>query len=219
VAQHSNRETLLQHGLSLVHERGFAGSSVRDIVQAAGVPQGSFTNHFASKEAFGLEVLERYHLAARDVISATLSNPALTPLRRLRAWCEVQLARLKSDDMRRGCLYGNFGVEASDQSEAIRKRVAEMFRENQDSIAQCLQAAVAAGELAPETDTSDVAGFLLSSLQGAVMLSKAERSAEPVERFLRVVFSGLLPPPDPGGGRRSRRSAKAAKGKTRRSTR
>ena len=38
-------------GLQVVHERGFAGASVRDIVQAAGVPQGSFTNHFGSKEA------------------------------------------------------------------------------------------------------------------------------------------------------------------------
>src|SRR3981189_2885020 len=101
----SNREKILTKGLRVVHERGFAGSSVRDIVQAAGVPQGSFTNHFASKEAFGLEVLELYHLAAREVISATLSNPALPPLRRLRAWCEAQLERLRSDDMRRGCLY------------------------------------------------------------------------------------------------------------------
>jgi TetR/AcrR family transcriptional repressor of nem operon len=213
VAQHSNRQTLLKHGLSLVHERGFAGSSVRDIVQAAGVPQGSFTNHFASKEAFGLEVLELYHLAAREVISTTLSNPALSPLRRLRAWCESQLERLKSHDMRRGCLYGNFSVEASEHSEAIRRRVAEMLRQTQDSIAQCLEAAVAAGELPPETETSDVASFLLSSLQGAIVVSKAERSAEPVERCLRVVFSALLPPAAPGGRRASPRYAKAAKAK------
>ena len=53
----SHREKILTEGLRVVHERGFAGASVRDIVQAAGVPQGSFTNHFASKEAFGLEVL------------------------------------------------------------------------------------------------------------------------------------------------------------------
>jgi TetR/AcrR family transcriptional regulator, transcriptional repressor for nem operon len=56
----SNKEKLLTDGLRLVHERGFGASSVRDITQAAGVPQGSFTNHFASKEAFGLEILERY---------------------------------------------------------------------------------------------------------------------------------------------------------------
>jgi TetR/AcrR family transcriptional repressor of nem operon len=115
--------------------------------------------------------------------------------------------------MRRGCLYGNFSVEASEQSEVIRKRVAEMFRETQESIAECLQAAVAAGELPPETETSEFAWFLLSSLQGAILVSKADRSAEPVERFLRVIFSALLPPADHGGRRASPRHAKAAKAK------
>jgi TetR/AcrR family transcriptional repressor of nem operon len=43
----------------VVFERGYCGASARDIVQAAGVPQVSFTNHFRSKEAFSLEVLER----------------------------------------------------------------------------------------------------------------------------------------------------------------
>ena len=55
----SNREKILSEGLRVVHERGYAGASVRDIVHAAGVPQGSFTNHFATKEAFGLEILDR----------------------------------------------------------------------------------------------------------------------------------------------------------------
>jgi len=46
-----------------VHQQGLAGASVRDIVEAAGVPQGSFSNHFASKEAFGIEILDlfRFH--------------------------------------------------------------------------------------------------------------------------------------------------------------
>jgi TetR/AcrR family transcriptional repressor of nem operon len=57
VAKPSNREKILTEGLRVVHERGFAGASVRDIVEAAKVPQGSFTNHFASKEAFASKSL------------------------------------------------------------------------------------------------------------------------------------------------------------------
>ena len=53
----SHRQTILTEGLRVVLERGFCGASVRDVVQAAGVPHGSFTNHFVSKEAFGLEIL------------------------------------------------------------------------------------------------------------------------------------------------------------------
>ncbi len=48
----SNRDKIVANGLQVMLERGYVGASVRDIVEAAGVPQGSFTNHFASKEAF-----------------------------------------------------------------------------------------------------------------------------------------------------------------------
>src|SRR3984885_10976470 len=189
----SNKEKLLSDGLQLVHQRGFGASSVRDIVQAAGVPQGSFTNHFASKEAFGLAVLERYHDMTSAAVRATLRNDALPPLRRLRAWMDGQLEYLRQDDMRRGCLYGNMSAEASEQSETIRARVASVFAENEASLAYCLEAAIDAGELAPNTDVREFAGFIVSSLQGAILVAKAQRSAVPVERFERVLFQHLLP--------------------------
>jgi TetR/AcrR family transcriptional regulator, transcriptional repressor for nem operon len=188
----SNKEKLLSDGLRVVHQRGFGASSVRDIVQAAGVPQGSFTNHFASKEAFGLEILERYHDMTSANVRATLRNDALPPLRRLRAWMEGQLEYLRKDDMRRGCLYGNLSAEASEESEAIRTRVVSVFAENQASVAYCLEAAIDAGELAPNTEVQELAGFIVSSLQGAILVAKAQRSPIPVERFERVLFQQLL---------------------------
>jgi len=189
----SHKEKLLSDGLRVVHQRGFGASSVRDIVQAAGVPQGSFTNHFASKEAFGLEILERYYEMTSANVRATLRNDGIPPLRRLRAWIERQLEYLRKNDMRRGCLYGNLSAEASEESEAIRTRVASVFAENQASVAYCLEAAIDAGEMAPNTEVQELAGFIVSSLQGAILVAKAQRSPVPVERFERVLFQHLFP--------------------------
>ena len=200
----SHKEKLLTDGLRIVHQRGLGASSVRDIVQAAGVPQGSFTNHFASKEAFGLEILERYWEMTSANVMATLRNDGLPPLRRLRAWVDNQLEYLRKDDMRRGCLYGNLSAEASEESEAIRTRVASVFAENQASVAYCLEAAIDAGELTPNTDVQELAGFIVSSLQGAILVAKAQRSPIPVERFERVLFQQLLPQGDIASKRRGR---------------
>ena len=204
----SNKEKLLADGLRIVHERGFGASSVRHITQAAGVPQGSFTNHFASKEAFGLEILERYRAMTSAAVRATLRNDRLPPLDRLRAWIEGQLSYLRKDDMRRGCLYGNLSAEASEASDAIRFRVASVFAENQASVAYCLEAAIEAGELAPKTDVQELAGFIVSSLQGAILVAKSQRSPIPVERFERVLFRHMLPQGGPVSKRRGRRSAR-----------
>jgi TetR/AcrR family transcriptional repressor of nem operon len=193
-ARTPNRDRLLTAGLRVIHERGFGASSVRDIVQAAGVPQGSFTNHFVSKEAFGLEILEQYYAMTNAGVMATLRNDALPPVARLRRWIEVQLAYLEQDDMRKGCLYGNMAAEASEQSEAIRARIVRAFAENQESLAYCLRAAVEAGELSARTDIVEAAGFIVSSLQGAILVAKAARSPEPIQRFLRTLFSTVLRP-------------------------
>ena len=188
----SNREKILTEGLRVVHERGFAGASVRDIVEAAKVPQGSFTNHFASKETFCLEILDLYFEDVRAMIQRTLRNDSLPPLERLRGFVDAQIKYLHRTGWRNGCLIGNFSAEASEHSEIIRKRIVEIFEELRKSVAYCLRAAVKNGELPRKTDCDELGGFLIASLQGAVLESKAERSAIPVERFKRLIFSTLL---------------------------
>ena len=188
----SNRERMLAAGLEVVHAHGYAGASVRDIVSAAGVPQGSFTNHFACKEEFVLEILDLYVAAGRELMAATLLNEALPPLQRLSSYLDANQNRLDANQMRNGCLFGNFSAEATDHSEPIRARLVEIFAELQRHLAICLRAAVDAGELPDDFDTGEVAGFIVSSLQGACLLAKAERSAAPFTRFKQVLFGQVL---------------------------
>jgi TetR/AcrR family transcriptional repressor of nem operon len=188
----SHRETILERGLRVVHAHGFANASVRDIVQAAGVPQGSFTNHFVSKEAFGLEIINLYHANGGELLRATLLNDSVGPLQRLAAYIDAAKNRLNEDGMRHGSLLGNFTAEASVHSEPIRLRLVQIFAELTDAVAYCLTAAVSAGELPREFDVDEAAAFVVSSLQGAYLLAKAYRSPEPVERFSRILFSTIL---------------------------
>ncbi|XBS69258.1 TetR family transcriptional regulator C-terminal domain-containing protein [Acerihabitans sp. KWT182] len=193
MARASHRDKILTVGMEVVHAHGFAGASVRDIVQAAGVPQGSFTNHFASKEAFGLEVIDLYYANARKTIGDTLRNDSLAPLKRLRAYIDAGLARLNKNHMRDGCLLGNFTAEASGWSEPIRLRLNDVFDETQQSLVYCLRASVESGELDARLDCEEMAAFIVSSLQGANLLAKARQSPAPVERFRDMLFSTILP--------------------------
>lgn len=192
MAKPSHREKILTEGLRVVHAHGFANASVRDIVQAAGVPQGSFTNHFVSKEAFGLEVIDLYFSRSDAVIRDTLRNDALPPLQRLADYIETSRNRLNQDSMRNGCMLGNFTAEATDHSEPIRDKLLRIFDNIRDAIAYCLEAAVKAGELRADFECEEVAAFIVSSLQGANLLAKAQRNPEPVDRFKRILFTTIL---------------------------
>jgi TetR/AcrR family transcriptional repressor of nem operon len=173
-------------------ERGYVGASVRDIVEAAGVPQGSFTNHFVSKEAFSLEILERYFANSRIVIGETLRNDAVAPLKRLRAYVDASIAAVKSHEVKNGCLVGNFAAEASDHSEIIRRRISDIYAELREAIAYCLKAAVKVGELPKNFKINDIADFIVTGLQGAWLVSKVERDLAIAENFKKTLFSTIL---------------------------
>ncbi len=192
MAKHSHREKILTVGLRVVHAHGFGNTSVRDIVRAAGVPQGSFTNHFASKEVFGVEIIDLYFANTAEVIRQTLRNDALKPLDRLRAFIDTKTGRSNRNSMRDGCLLGNFAAEASDNSEIIRLRLLEVFAAERSSIADCLQSAVQAGEVSSEISCDEIAGFIVSSLQGASLIAKTERDPGAVEQFKDILFSLVL---------------------------
>lgn len=190
MAKVSNRDKILTAGVRVVHERGFGGASVRDIVQAAGVPQGSFTNHFVSKEAFGLEVLDIYFQKSVAMFAETLRNDARAPLERFGAFLDANIERASGENLCNGCMIGNFAAETSG-SDAIRPHLVEIFDAVRDAIASCLKAGVVAGEVRADLDCDDVAAFVVASLQGANLLAKVERSAEPMKRLKRIALDIL----------------------------
>lgn len=73
----------------------------------------------------------------------------------------------------------------------IRKRLIEIYEEMRQAVAYCLRAAVKSGELSRKNDCDELAGFLIASLQGAILQSKAERSSVPIERYKHLIFSSL----------------------------
>ncbi len=204
----SNRDKILQEGSKVVHRLGFGGASVRDIIQAAGVPQGSFTNHFHSKEAFGLEMLERYFSTVRATLRATLHNEALPPLGRLRQFMAADLNRMEHDGIENGCMLGNFCGETIAHSERIRLRLIDIFAELRAALADCLDAAVRAGDLPATLACDGMAEFIVAGLQGAAMQAKTQRDPAPVRRFQHTLFELLLARPDADAGPLARRAAR-----------
>ena len=116
----SLREAILSAGLRVMFQSGYQGTGVRDICAAAGAPQGSFTNHFRSKEAFARDVLDRYFANVQTAVNEALNDKSLSPRQRLKRYLEIISGRLEDDQWRRGCLIGDFSLEASSQSDLPR---------------------------------------------------------------------------------------------------
>ena len=193
----SNRDRILEAGLKVMFRKGYVGAGVRDIVAEASAPQGSFTNHFRSKEEFAREVLDLYFVHTKRAIAESLEDQSLAPRERLRRYLDIITDRLASAEFRRGCLVGDLSLEAAPQSEILRTRLVEFFAEWLSPFAACIAEGQEAGEFATTFAPEDLAEFLLSSWEGAILRMKVERNAEPLERFKRIIFATVFKEPRP----------------------
>jgi len=186
------RERLLEAGVATFQRLGFNGCSVQDITEAAGVPKGSFYNHFESKEALGAAALEHFWQDGACDRLQILREPGRAPRDRLRAYFEQAAADIAAIDYTCGCLVGNFAAELSDQSKLVSAQLSAIFASWAGRVADCIREAQAAGEIGTAADPETLANFVLSAWEGAVQRARIEKTGRPLQQFLEILFSHLL---------------------------
>jgi TetR/AcrR family transcriptional repressor of nem operon len=182
--------------VEVFHARGFNGCSVQDIVEAAGVPKGSFYNHFESKEALGVEVVRAYtRLVGAYVAEAGASeifSGDRTPLERIRAYFEAVIEQNVSCGVRKGCLLGNFATELAPHSTQIANAVTEALDNWSAAVAKALGQAQEAGELPKDADVEALGRYLVDGYEGAAARAKLIDDRAPMDEFIRTTFDFLL---------------------------
>jgi len=192
MSRKSVRPQIVAAGLRVMFRQGFHGAGVRDIVADAGVPQGSFTNHFRSKEEFAGEVLDFYFDNVRQLVAEALDDRSLPPRERLRRYLDAITDRLAGDGFARGCLIGDFSLETTQISDALRARLKAIYVEWLTPFEACIAEGQRDGSIASDFPASELADFLISSWEGAILRMKVERTIEPLDRFKRIILSTVF---------------------------
>jgi TetR/AcrR family transcriptional repressor of nem operon len=187
-----SRTALIEHGTQLMLRSGYAATGLVELLQAAGVPKGSFYNHFDSKEAFGVELVRLYYAEHDRLLAALLTQTDRRPLERLRSYFDLLLQRaIDASPQSRGCLLGMLALEMAGSSEPLRASVSDAFRRWQARLAELLRQAQVAGELALEHDPQLLAALLLEGWEGALMRARASQDLESLRNSLDLAFSRL----------------------------
>jgi len=188
----NTRDHLLQVGLRRIRTMGYASTGVKEILDEADVPKGSFYHHFASKEDFAKEVLELYVRGEEERAEKVLRDGKGSPLKRLRRYFEELIDVYGPTATISGCMMGNLSLKMADHSDSIQSLLHESFSNWQTGVAGVLQEAIDRGDLAKSNKPQELAAFLLNSYEGALLRSKADRSSKPLENFLHFTFNVLL---------------------------
>jgi TetR/AcrR family transcriptional repressor of nem operon len=189
----STRDRLIHSARYLFWERGFAGTSMADLLAHSQVNSGSFYHFFESKEALLRAVLEGYLHALRPMIVDPAFLQTEEPVERIFAILAGYRERILSTDCQYGCPLGRLALEIDPENRPAHKLIAENFQGWIDAVRECLEQA--RERLPKDTDLDALATFVLAVMEGGVMLSRSSGSVEPFDRGvkqLRQHFALLL---------------------------
>ena len=184
------RKRILREAAQLFALKGFHDTKVDALIQAAEVTSGAFFHHFKGKDDLAFAVID-HHMEERgrtlDRIEKGLpeveeGDPLELVFRRLDAAAEMVLRRR---NRKGGCLIGNLSAALSDSRPEFRKRLGECFDEMAAEFQVHLAEAAADRGLSDGVDSWEIARYIVSVIEGAIMLSRTQRDIGLVQQQIR----------------------------------
>lgn len=189
MGRQSKRSDILKAGVEVLHKRGYAVTSVDSIVEAAGVPKGSFFNHFQSKEEFAIEALEAYFTPWTEKSEAILNDGKMDPSEKLAALLLVATGKAKGNY--EGCMVGNMSLELAHISEPVRLLLVKIFDAWSLSFERLIREGQEEGSFKSTLAPKKMARFIVNLFQGAIMRAKVEHSDRATKEFREIVAATL----------------------------
>lgn len=189
---HATKDRLLDAGLAMLLERGYNDMGIQALLDATGVPKGSFYHHFRDKEDFALQVIDRYIDGVHAGLDDCLNDGSRPPLARVRAFFELSEEKYRTEGYL-GCLLGGVGQELSGTSEVFRRKIDGCFQAIAARIATCLREGCEQGDLPPGTDCRQMADLLIDCWEGAALRTRLQRDPAPLGAMLDFYFRAAAP--------------------------
>ena len=203
------RWRILEAAMHLFWEKGYGSTSVADILARAGVNSGSLYHFFPGKQDLLIAVLDTYIGGIRQMLLEPNWRGVTDPIEKIWKLMDGYRDALVQTECSYGCPIGSLALELHEPDPVVRERLAKNFSNWTDAIEECL---VEAGERVPaDADRRALAEFVLTTMEGGVMLARSYRDIGYFDRAigeLKSHFNRLLRPAAKPARRRPQRRKK-----------
>jgi TetR/AcrR family transcriptional repressor of nem operon len=169
------RQEIIRKAAPIFNQRGYDGAALSDLMRATGLEKGGIYRHFSSKEALAAEAFDyawRETLGARIHDLDTISN-TVDRLKQLVANFVERRGIIPG-----GCPLLNTAVDTDDGNSVLRGRARKALRAWRSYMISIISAGTKSREIRSRVDAKKLATLIISSLEGAIMLSRIERNEE-----------------------------------------
>jgi TetR/AcrR family transcriptional repressor of nem operon len=180
------RDSIVTVGQRIMSAKGFSAVGLNEILSTAGVPKGSFYYYFASKDAFGVALLEKYFQDYLAELDASLQQTGRTMAEGLFQYFDRWRTNQLDGDCHGKCLVVKLGAEVADLSEPMRLALKQGTFGIVDRLSKAIERGVAEGSLHAGSQPGLLAESLYQLWLGASVMVKITRDASPFDAAMRT---------------------------------
>ena len=186
----ARRERILHEAEQLFFARGLKGVSMDEVAAAAGVKKANLFHYYPSKEALEVAVLDRFAASLRERVAEQFAADTPDPIAAVALMFEEAAKGMRRRRYRGGCFAGNLALEAGDDREGVRTRVAMLLRFWAAEVAALLERGRSSGFFRRDLRAGRAAEAILSLFEGALLFSKVSRKPAAIDsaRDMAVVY-------------------------------
>jgi AcrR family transcriptional regulator len=188
MSSEGTRTALLEAAKRLVFERGYARTSVRDLVSEAGANLGAVNYHFGSRENLLNQAMLEFFLEWGESVGQVEVAPGAGPLEQLAARARPMVDGIPSAQP----LFVVFleGLLQSRHSPALRRELAEHYARQREQASERIRASPGAGEMAPRS-AEVIASYMLAVADGLQIQALIDPKSVPTGDELAAFYEGL----------------------------
>jgi AcrR family transcriptional regulator len=179
------RQFIIEKAAPIFNQKGIAGTSMSDIMEATKLAKGGLYGNFDSKEALCLEVYTYLTNLTHDAVTKNI-NEAVTAIDKLHALLNFYDNRLLAGNMG-GCPILNFGTEADDTNPLIKQKVNETINRAKNRFVKIIHDGKQNGEFTADFDGELYALKAFTMLEGAILISKVQNNLQHLHTVVDVL--------------------------------
>jgi TetR/AcrR family transcriptional repressor of nem operon len=169
------RGRIIEHAAALFNQKGYDGASMAELMEATGLEKGGIYRHFNSKEEIAAEAFD---YAWRTVFQARMDQLDLIPNRLDRLKKFISNFVEGTPVLPGGCPLLNTAVDSDDGNAVLRERVRRALDQLRDRLTDIAKQGMKAGHIRKGTDPASLSTLIVSSLEGALMISRLARNRD-----------------------------------------
>jgi AcrR family transcriptional regulator len=187
------RQLIISEAAVLFNQKGYEGTSMKDIMDATGMSKGALYGHFKDKEEIAVAAFQQ----AVDTVLVQVGKRTRSQGRVLDKFREVIFfykERILNPPVEGGCPIQNSSVDADESRPVLRKEVIRAMDAWQERIVRTLQKGMASGEVRIDIDAREFAVNFIGTLEGGIMMAQLYRDVryfDTIARQLMAMVEGL----------------------------